>query len=68
MIASKASIKYLQHQMGHSTIRVTLDLYGHILPEVGEGVTQRMDELIWGQRLGAKSTKKRESKPSVDEE
>ena len=68
MIASKASIKYLQHQMGHSTISVTLDLYGHILPEVREGVVQRMDELIWGQQFGENPAEKRESNPSVDEE
>ena len=48
MIASNANIKYLQHQMGYSSIRVTLDLYGHLLPEVGEGVAQRMDDLVWG--------------------
>ena len=35
MIASGANMKYLQHQMGHSSIRVTMDMYGHLLPEAG---------------------------------
>jgi integrase len=29
MVAADAHPKYLQTQMGHSSIRVTLDLYGH---------------------------------------
>ena len=51
MIASDANIKFLQHQMGHSSIRVTMDMYGHLLPEVGEGVGKRLDSLIWNSKV-----------------
>ena len=33
MVAAGAHPKYLQAQMGHSSIRVTLDLYGHLFPD-----------------------------------
>lgn len=33
-----ASPEYLQAQMGHSSIRVTLDLYGHLFPDANRGV------------------------------
>jgi integrase len=51
MIASGANMKYLQHQMGHSSIRVTMDMYGHLLPEVGEGVGKKLDSLIWDSKI-----------------
>jgi len=51
MIASGANMKYLQHQMGHSSIRVTMDMYGHLLPEVGEGVGKKLDSLIWDSKV-----------------
>jgi len=33
LIALSASPKYIQGQLGHSTIAVTFDVYGHIFPE-----------------------------------
>jgi integrase len=37
MVAAGAHPKYLQAQMGHSSIRVTLDLYGHLFPDSNRG-------------------------------
>jgi hypothetical protein len=37
MVAAAAHLKYLQAPMGHS-IRVTLDLYGHLFPDANRGV------------------------------
>jgi integrase len=34
LIAQNVPIKYIQAQMGHSSIQVTLDRYGHLMPEV----------------------------------
>jgi hypothetical protein len=31
--------------MGHSSIRVTLDLYGHLFPDANRGVLDILDEL-----------------------
>src|SRR5581483_3988679 len=43
MVAVGAHPKYLQAQMGHSSIRVTLDLYGHLFPDANRGVLDALD-------------------------
>jgi integrase len=45
MVAAGAHPKYLQAQMGHSSIRVTLDLYGHLFPDANRGVLASLDAL-----------------------
>ena len=45
MVAAGAHPKYLQAQMGHSSIRVTLDLYGHLFPDANRGVLETLDAL-----------------------
>jgi integrase len=45
MVAAGAHPKYLQAQMGHSSIRVTLDLYGHLFPDANRGVLDALDDL-----------------------
>ncbi|MBU1672142.1 MAG: site-specific integrase [Actinobacteria bacterium] len=47
MIASGANIKYIQHQLGHSSISITMDTYGHLLPGAGEGVGAQLDSMIY---------------------
>jgi len=37
-IAEGAHPKAIQTRMGHSSIRVTLDRYGHLFPELDEGL------------------------------
>src|SRR6266542_3600282 len=45
MVAAGAHPKYLQAQMGHSSIRVTLDLYGHLFPDANRSVLAELDRL-----------------------
>ena len=45
MVAAGAHPKYLQAQMGHSSIRVTLDLYGHLFPDANRGVQAALDAI-----------------------
>jgi hypothetical protein len=45
-------------QMGHSSIRVTLDLYGHLFPDANRGVLTALDDLI------TPSTPHRKSNPN----
>jgi hypothetical protein len=45
MVAAGAHPKYLQTQMRHSSIRVTLDLYGHVFPDANRGVLDSFDAL-----------------------
>ena len=46
MVAAGAHPKYLQAQMGHSSIRVTLDLYGHLFPDAFADVGPALDRLV----------------------
>ncbi len=57
MVAAGAHPKYLQAQMGHSSIRVTLDLYGHLFPDANRGVLDALDAIT------APSTPHRKSGP-----
>jgi integrase len=47
MISLGENIKFIQTQMGHSSISTTLDRYGHLLPEASEGVGGRLDNLVF---------------------
>jgi len=46
LIAQNVPIKYIQHQMGHSSIQVTMDRYGHLFPEVHEQGVKALDSLF----------------------
>lgn len=46
MLAQGAPMKYVQHQLGHSSITMTMDLYTHMLPEVNEQCACLIDNII----------------------
>ena len=50
MIEAGAHIEVIKQRMGHSSIRVTSDVYGSLLPSVDEGVTRNLDTLLAGSR------------------
>jgi hypothetical protein len=45
MVAAGAHPKHFQAQMGNSSIRVKLDLYGHLFPDANRGVPESLDAL-----------------------
>ena len=45
-IASGAHPKAIQHRMGHSSINVTLDRYGHLFPELDEAIAVAFGECL----------------------
>jgi integrase len=45
LIALGAHPKAIQERLGHSSITVTLDRYGHLFPSLDEALTTRFDEL-----------------------
>jgi integrase len=45
MIAGGADAKKIQRRMGHATIRMTYDTYGHLLPEADEEVAAGLEDL-----------------------
>jgi integrase len=48
LIAAGAHPKAIQERMGHSTIAVTFDVYGHVLPKVDETLNARLDDMLRG--------------------
>jgi integrase len=42
------NLKYIQTQMGHSSIRITLDIYGHLLKDTNPEAAERTDRLVFG--------------------
>jgi integrase len=45
-IAAGAHPKAIQSRMGHSSISVTLDRYGHLLPELDEAIAESFDRSL----------------------
>ena len=47
LISAGHNPKYIQNQMGHSSIQVTMDLYGHLMPEVHEGAAKKSEDFVF---------------------
>jgi integrase len=45
LIQNGASIVYVKEQMGHSSIQVTVDTYGHLIPGANVSFVDRLDEI-----------------------
>jgi len=45
LIQKGASIVYVKEQMGHSSIQVTVDIYGHLIPGANVSFVDRLDEV-----------------------
>ena len=48
MFAKGADPKYIQHQLGHSSITITMDVYTHFIKSAPSNEADRMDEAIAG--------------------
>jgi integrase len=51
MIAQNCNLKLLQTWMGHASISITLDRYGHLLPFVDEGVECRAESFVFDSKV-----------------
>jgi integrase len=47
LIAQGESPKYIQAQLGHASIQVTMDRYGHLLPDVNQQAARRLEENLF---------------------
>jgi len=45
LIQSGASLVYVKEQMGHSSIQVTVDIYGHLIPGANVSFVDKLDEV-----------------------
>ncbi|HUU81277.1 MAG TPA: site-specific integrase, partial [Acidobacteriota bacterium] len=41
--------KYIQEQMGHSSINVTMDTYGHLMKSVNREASNKLDKAVFGE-------------------
>jgi integrase len=46
MIEAEAHIETIKQRLGHSSIRVTSDVYGSVLPSVEDGMTARLNAMF----------------------
>lgn len=55
-IADGAHPKALQYNMGHSSITVTLDLYGHLFPSVGLAIADGLEARFQAAKAGTEAS------------
>lgn len=48
LIAQNANPKYIQRQLGHSSIQMTFDVYGHLMPNASRATVKKLDEQVFG--------------------
>lgn len=46
LLMAGENAKVVQERLGHSSIKITLDLYGHVLPSMQQGAAVRLDKLL----------------------
>jgi integrase len=57
LISAGHSLKYIQNQMGHSSIQVTMDLYGHLMPEIHERAAEKTEDFVFCPVIGPENEK-----------
>jgi len=48
LINQGENLKYVQAQLGHSSIKTTVDRYGHLMPDAHRGANDRLDATLFG--------------------
>src|SRR5262249_60436673 len=54
---------YVKDQMGHSSIQIIVDQYGHLIPGGNLSAVDRLDNLVEERALGIKSATPAEPRP-----
>jgi len=63
LIAAGAPLNYVKEQLGHASIQITVDTYGHLIPGVGERYVDRLDSEIGPQQSATQA----QPAPELDE-
>jgi len=58
MLQAGVHPKVVSERLGHSSIRITLDTYSHVLPGLQEAAAQRFDDLLTSRAPGAEDVGK----------
>jgi integrase len=51
LIQNRESLAYVRDQLGHSSIKITVDTYGHLAPGANKAAVDRLDELTGTQPI-----------------
>jgi integrase len=62
LLGKGVHVKLVQELLGHSTIAITLDTYSHVLPGMGDGVADTIDE-TFGRRVAVKGLRRNAGAP-----
>jgi len=52
LIANGESLAYIKDQLGHSSIQMTVDIYGHLVPGANRQAVNRLDDPEWKEGKG----------------
>ncbi|MHB8890357.1 MAG: tyrosine-type recombinase/integrase [Acidobacteriaceae bacterium] len=56
LIANGESLAYVKEQMGHHSIQITVDVYGHLIPGANRQAVNRLDDPSWREKSGKSAT------------
>ncbi|MCP3764619.1 site-specific integrase [Domibacillus sp. A3M-37] len=48
MLQQGENIKLISERLGHSSVKITLDTYSHVLPNMQQDASDRLDQTIFG--------------------
>lgn len=63
MVRAGADPKLIQTQLGHSSIAITYDVYGHLFPDRLDELGRDLDRLVRGVQTGMQRTRSAEKEP-----
>jgi integrase len=46
LIQNGESLAYIRDQLGHSSIKITVDAYGHLVPRANKKAVEKLDETV----------------------
>jgi integrase len=47
LLASGENPKKVADRLGHSSVRITLDTYSHVLPEMEQSASEKLNEMLY---------------------
>jgi integrase len=66
LLQNRESPVYVNEQLGHHSIQITVDTYGHLIPGANRQAVNRLDDAEW-RTTGSKSATPTQPGPSRDE-
>ena len=58
MIATGAHPEHIKRHLGHSSITVTMDLYGHLFPSEANAIADHLDQMLRDSQTDKRRTKR----------